>query len=154
MRLDFALLADSATIAEDGKVDISGAGISHIVFPMVPATAPSLALVARLALEDEDFERLHRVHAEVQPRQAPSEPVVRVDSEMPARFTTREAHEGESQGVVLVVRFEGVRFSSYGVYDVALEVDGNRFVLLPLLVLPQEDPRQTRLARPATDHHA
>lgn len=48
MKLVFAMLADSATTSQDGKVSIQGGGINTVSAPTFPAIHPTLALVVKL----------------------------------------------------------------------------------------------------------
>jgi hypothetical protein len=45
MKLDFVMLADRASTGESGKLDIEGAGVTHVIAPELPYHLPSLAII-------------------------------------------------------------------------------------------------------------
>lgn len=139
MRRDFFLLADSATIAEQGKINMRGAGIGHVVLPSVPGRISSLAAVGRFIIEDADHGRTHMFSTRMT---APSgEEIVRLDHE----FTVEPppvTHAGELQGIVFVVTFPEPSFAEYGVYVVTFYINDEPAADAGLVVEAKHDTQR------------
>ena len=132
MRPRFVLLADRAEPVEGtgGKFDIYGAGISHVVLPELPGVAPNITMVGTFLLEEDDFDRSHKLDASIT-RREDGESLPGLDAEMDAALFQRR---DEFQPVTVVINFAAVRFDRYGPYDVTLIVDGQELATLPLFV--------------------
>jgi hypothetical protein len=133
MKLEFAMLADSASMTADNKVDIKGAGVDIVQAPSYPAVHPTITLVGSFVLEGDDDTRGHELRVEGTTPTGESwiGPVVqRFTPGMPQPNTERKKF-------VLLLTLDGLVFPVSGEYTVQLSVDGALVHEMPLHAIVQ-----------------
>jgi hypothetical protein len=133
MKLEFAMLADSATTTADNKVDIKGAGVDIVQAPSYPAVHPTITLVGSFVLEGDDDTHPHELRVEgTTPSGEPwIGPVVQ-------RFTPGMPQpNAERKKFILLLTFTGLVFPVNGQYLVRLFADGAVVSELPVNALVQ-----------------
>lgn len=132
----FVLIADGTEQIEGsgGKLNIYGAGISHLVMSELPAVAPSIAMVCNLLLEERDFGRVHTVYVSIL-RREDGHRLPGVPAEMESSMFQRH-DDAEAQSINVVITFAGLGFERYGVYDFGLVIDDAEIASVPLVVRP------------------
>jgi hypothetical protein len=138
MKLELAVLADFASLTQDGKLNILG--IFHEVNPpMLPFPLPQLYLVTSFEAESEDYgkQRLIRV-------------VLREENDVGAEMLAIEGlaqvpqptRSGEIVLVNHVLGLSGVTFERAGAYEFSISVDGEGKAAVSLRVTDvADDPR-------------
>jgi hypothetical protein len=135
VRVDFVLLAD-ATNESAGKLNILGAGISRLTPTDLPSVLPQLALVVRVELDNEDFERPHRISVELlDPDGEQVVPPLAVtlapEQLQPLRDTLLE---GEMPAAQLTLAMQGLHFTREGVFEFVVGLDGEEVRRYPVVV--------------------
>ena len=142
MDLDFALLADGVTQRSDGKLDIYGAGFDSIVAPGLPARHARLVLAARVLVSRHEAEHAHRIDVILQA--ADGTEIARAHGAIePLDDEQRsEIPAGRQVGLGLVLNFEDLVFPEHGVYQLAIQWDGNeaRPPLQLAVIAPEQLP--------------
>lgn len=142
MQLQYVILADSAQILPDGTFVIIRGGVEYINAPSFPAMNPSLALVARVALNPDDFDHEHRFRVELQTPDGTNVTPAQGNS----TFTPR-AHAATNQvftpGYVFVVNFPGLVFPMAGTYQFRLFVDDQEVGATPINLQTVSESPQT-----------
>jgi hypothetical protein len=135
LRLDTIIVADAAAQA-GGKLSILGAWTSRLTPTTFPWTEPSLSVVVRASLEDEDYERDHDVSIGVEGPDG--------QAGMPSQFHLDRSDlqamraalvPNEQHAVVLASTFMGATFKSAGLYHVVVRFDGKEVGRYPLPVI-------------------
>ena len=133
MKLDMLLLADAATVTPDGKLFIHGGGITRIDATALPWTQPQLFIAARLLVEDDDYQRSHRLELAVTSpsgaRLVPPAPL-----EVPRPPMPPEDSMGEERFMQMALGLASLTFSERGPYRFELWVNGELLRSLPLMV--------------------
>jgi hypothetical protein len=146
LRLDAFLLADYAANAE-GKLYVSGGGISRLNLPMFPFFVPMLSVVTRFVVEDEADYRPHTVRVRLEspdgveliPGDAAS-----FDVDRPTGMA-----EGEERSLQLVLNYGGIPILEEGIYTLTVELDDEvrrRMTLPAVHVPPPAEPRKQNRA--------
>ena len=65
MKLAYAFLADAAQVTPDGKFSVSGGGVEILTAPGFPVLTPSLSLLIRLIVEQDELGRAHELRLEL-----------------------------------------------------------------------------------------
>jgi hypothetical protein len=65
MKLDFAFLADAATISDDGRFAVVGGGFDVIQSATFPAIKHAMALVGRVVFEPREFDKPHIIRGAI-----------------------------------------------------------------------------------------
>ncbi len=118
MKLDFAIFADSAILADNGLFSLLGGGIEWIEAPALPATCQHLVLLARFSFEAGECGKNYECVVEVtdpggnvltpnlsvtlKPAANPTHP------ESPSTFTARYGYDGFTMEHVGRYRFRFV----------------------------------------------
>lgn len=136
MRFEFALLAD-ATNESGGKLNILGAGISRLTPASLPSVLPQLALVVRAQLDDDDFERPHRINVEFLTPDGeqvipPLDMTVTPQQLQPLRDSLLE---GETPAAQFTVVMQGLQFSQEGRYEFVVRLDDDEVARYPVVVV-------------------
>jgi hypothetical protein len=132
MRLDTFLLAEAAA-GHEGKLFVHGGGITRIAAPVLPWTHPQLALVIRVAVDDEDREGSHEIGVRIEdPTGAPLAPPF----DFPVDVSEVTSVQGEEAFINLVLTVSPLTFGRDGIHQVSVELDGRpaRTLRLPVVV--------------------
>jgi hypothetical protein len=138
MKLDFALLADAATVDASGKLSILGV-FDRIRARDFPARHGRIALVMRLSTVAEDSGG-HR--AEIRLVDPDGNDLVTLNGNLEVRAT---APEGEETRVPQVLNLDGIAFPRAGRYRFEIRVDDRLVATLPLIL--EEAPGHTEAVR-------
>jgi Family of unknown function (DUF6941) len=135
VRFEFVLLAD-ATNESGGKLNILGAGISRLTPAALPSMLPQLALVVRAQLDDEDFERPHRINVEFlapngEQVMPPLEMTVAPEQLRPVRDALLE---GETSAAQFTLGMQGLQFTEEGPYEFVVRLDDEEVARYPIVV--------------------
>lgn len=133
MDLDFAFLADSATVAEVGKLDIRGAGIDTLSASDVPFEHASLTLVARIVVDMSEIGKIHRLVVIL--RDPDRDEIARVSQDTDPVQALANADRRPSVGFLMTM--SNLRFPSFGCYELQLLWDDRELHRMPLFVEPQ-----------------
>ena len=146
MELAYAFFAEAAQITADGKVNVLGADARGFQgrFPLL---LPSIALVAKVELDNTEREGVHHVIAQMLgPDGADMEPRIEGNYEAPPPVNP----ELKASFTILFQIF-GMTFPTQGVYTFRISVDGRELKRLRLrLTEAQEQPSQARALQEAT----
>lgn len=127
------ILADAATATPDGKLFIHGGGITRITAATLPWVQPQIALVARFLMEDADFEQSHELQLSIaDPSGALLVPPVPIEFPQP---TVPDVQEGEERFMQIALGLASLTFTTEGLYEVELRMDGEVVRSLPLAVV-------------------
>ena len=156
MELDALILADAATVTEDGKFFVHGGGFTRLDVPELPAAIP-IAVLARLRVQDGDLKKDHQLNfALIGPTGVPNVEPINVLA-MPPEAEPNLA-EGQEQflNVALTIPAMAVRD---GLYHVELRYNGKLIRRVPLPVVvdkgmlqgiepPKAKPKTSKTKRP------
>jgi hypothetical protein len=142
MRADFLMLADRASVRGEGegrKLDIEGAGITHVRVEKFPGSIGRLSLIARLVGDEDDLLRTEPVKvlmrwfhpdgtliAETDPLEIP-----------PEHLREPSRHAEEERSYFWIVDIPGFTFDEPGIYRLILVLDGETVIERPLAVLQE-----------------
>jgi hypothetical protein len=65
MKLEFAIFANTAQVAEDGTINMVGGGFDILQAAAFPATVQQMTLVARVLVSPGEFSRKHTLQAKI-----------------------------------------------------------------------------------------
>ncbi|TVP55866.1 MAG: hypothetical protein EA351_09650 [Gemmatimonadales bacterium] len=137
MNLDFALIADAATVDGGGKLSVLGI-FDRIRAREFPARHGRIALVMRLAAGPEDAGGHEADIRLVDPK---GEQVLRLDGTL----RVGEAPPGASGAITRVphvLNLDGITFKVPGVYEFEIRIDGDLVSTLPLTLEELRDDRR------------
>ena len=142
--VDFALLADHALGRKDGKLDITGGGVSHITAESVPSSVASLSLVVRLLLEGSDRGRDRSAQFRVSRGGTvlSESPIYPISGEATRHFNFAEGHRA---AFVIIGELGHLSFTAYGPYTVEFLLDGDVVASKELAVIPPNSSSTERL---------
>ncbi len=130
------MLADAAA-AFNGKLYIHGGGIGRIDAPVIPWAQPSMALVARFLLKEEELGKPRRLGIRLlDPDGAHAMPPADAEG---ALERPGEVVEGEEFHLQLVLTVGPVLFAREGIFRFELRVDGKTAREIPLPVVAPHD---------------
>jgi hypothetical protein len=140
VRFESLILAQAASEA-GGRLNILGAGITRFSPPQFPWQEPSLTLVVRARLEEQDFGEDHTVEIRIVGPEG-SFVIPPLQASIPAdalEETRARALEGELQFLQFVAGMSGVPFATSGVYEFVVNIDGEEVTRYPVVVAPPPD---------------
>lgn len=126
MRLDFALLADAATVDGAGKLNVLGV-FDRIRAREFPARHGRIALVLRLSAGETDAGQ-HR--AEIRLRDPEDQDLVRLDGNL----QVGAGPPGQDTHIPHVLNLDGLTFPQPGSYRFEIRVDDAIVATLPLIL--------------------
>ena len=125
MRVEVAVLADYANIAEGGKLNVMGM-FDHIRAPSFPCVHPSMVLALRLRVEFEDRARDHAIEVRL----------VDEDGQLlgggDGKISVGPIPPGEGQIVNQILPFVHAVFPKAGGYSFLVRWDGEEKARVPL----------------------
>jgi hypothetical protein len=142
---DLFFIADAARVDDQGKVEVRGGGIGHIVLPHLPAGVPQLAVLVRWLIEELDVGRERLISI------ALSDPngveIEKLEGTLPPPASA-QAHEGEPATMTAVGTFIAPTFAEYGVHRVLVLLDEEpsaegSFAVLPGATAPGDASAQS-----------
>ena len=119
MILDFVMVADAATVSE-GKLYVQGGAVTRFNVPELPFVLPPIATIVRFVLEEGDFGRERIIEFDWLLDASPIVPPV-LGPIAPQKSPI--AVEGEEHSAVVVVTFNGLRFTQAGIHALAVKLD-------------------------------
>ena len=123
VELDFVVIADGAQHRPDGKLDVYGAGFDTILATSVPAQHPRIVVALRVLISREEARGAHT--ADVILRPLGGDEVARAHAELgPVPEGADTIPEDRLAGIGLVLAFNNVVFPKYGVYEFAVQWNG------------------------------
>ena len=128
MELDFALIADAATVDGSGKLNVLGV-FDRIQARAFPARHGRIALVLRFSAGVADA-GTHQV--EIRLRSPDGTEVLRLDGRMDLRSTGRP--DSDQIKVPHVLNLDGITFPKEGTYHFDISAGGRSLTSLPLRV--------------------
>jgi hypothetical protein len=137
MKVALAVLADFASVTQDGKLNILG--IFHEVKPpFLPFPFPQMFLVASFEAEPADYGKHHSIRVILRRKNDDGTEILSLDGEMQTPNPTRPGATGY---VNQVVGLSGVTFERAGDYLFSILVNGEGKATVPLHVYEAErDP--------------
>jgi hypothetical protein len=125
------LLADAASAMPDGKLYIHGGGITRLTPTQLPWRHPSLALVLRFQIADEDIGRTHEIGLQVVfPDGEEHAPI----AAMPVK-PRRAATEGEENYAQAVIQLANLPVETAGFLRFDVTLNGDTIRSLPVAVI-------------------
>ncbi len=136
MKLEFAFLADAATVQDNGLFAVVGGGFDVLVGEQFPATKYAMVFIGRLRLEPEDCGKHYEIHAEIV---APDGQVVPPDLWISFDAPPHPRDPKRSNTTTFCFNYQGVRFPAPGDYAFRLS-DGMQTIGQVILeVVPPGD---------------
>ncbi len=134
MKLEFAFLADAATLQDNGMFAVVGGGFDVVLGEKFPATKYAMALIGRVRFEAEECGKHYRIHAEIV---APDGQIVPPDLWIAFNQAPHPRQPNRSNVTTFCFNFQGVQFSAPGDYVFRLS-DGTQTIGQVILeVVPQ-----------------
>lgn len=124
MDLDFVVLADRATIRDDGKLDIEGAGWDTIWSSDVPTVHRQLTVVGRVLVSRHEVASPHRLDLVLQGADGAELARAIGEVEPLPEDARQQIPAGRQAGLGLVLNFQNVVFPEYGAYQLVILWDG------------------------------
>jgi hypothetical protein len=121
IRLEFGLFADAADIGRTGKVSLVGGNIETLTAPSFPAEAPSLALVAFLAVPDEEAGKEHTLTLEIA---GPDGDIIFPGDDVSYPIRPQPNTYGLPVRHLVVLNLAGLTVSVAGKHEARLIIDG------------------------------
>jgi len=137
MKLDFAFLADSATVA-NGKLFVMGGAFDKVWAKEAPIIQPFMTLVARFELSQTELDRLHKL--EVVVLDADGGKVFDIAGEMNISRIPQAQETWRPQGHIVTLNLVNTKFERFGDYAIEILFDGVSVKTLPLTIAPAEQP--------------
>jgi len=129
MKLDFAFLADAATLQDNGMFAVVGGGFDVVAGEQFPATKYAMALVGRVRCEAEECGRNYQVHAKIV---SPNGQVVPPELAISFEQVPHPRNPSRSNTTTFCFNYQGVQFPEPGDYTFQL-TEGARMIGLVLL---------------------
>jgi hypothetical protein len=124
MKLDFAFLAESASLTDDGRFAVVGGGFDVISATSFPAVKAAMALVGRVVFCPSEFGKTYNLHGEiVGPSGTKLTPDMWLALKPFARATDRETEPQRENWMTFCLNYEGVSFPKPGGYAIQLSID-------------------------------
>lgn len=119
MKLEFAFLADAATVLENGQFDVIGGGFDVVRGKRFPATKYAMTLIGRLLFDQQDFGKRHELTGEILDAGGSIIfPTLQTDFQSEPRPGGKRA-----PWIALCLNWQGVTFPTPGEYSIRLSVD-------------------------------
>jgi hypothetical protein len=120
MRLEFAFLADAATVRDQGIFDAVGGGFDVVTGKVFPATKYAMALIARFQFAPEECGTKHELRGEIVDGDGKA-----IFTEMRGEFTPplHPRHPDRSNSMTVCLNCQGVTFPVPGDYFFRLSID-------------------------------
>jgi hypothetical protein len=129
MRLEFAFLADAATMQDDGTFAVVAGGFEVFVAEEFPAQKPIIVLIARLVFEPKECNTKHTYTCEfLDPNGGVVFPAFAGEFSPPSH----PRHPERGNTMTLCLNAAGAIFSAPGDYAVRLSIDGKPVVDVPI----------------------
>lgn len=139
MKLDFALLSDEAVDTGDGKVDLRGGGIDHVISADVPFRVERLFFVARVIAEADEPREEHTVQFRMLlPGGGPG---AAATAHVPAMIQPGDRRHGVA-ALVFVIELSGITFPAYGPHEMQFLIDGELIASKIISALPEGEVEQ------------
>jgi Family of unknown function (DUF6941) len=134
MKLDLLVLADGASASGSGKVDIEGAGVSHVTADTLPFVLPSITVVMRFVMEVGDSPE-HRIEVSLTDPEGNAQAAVRgtITPSLPREH--KQTHAGEDPMMVVIANLLNITFERQGRYVFTVSLDGQALGELPLVLV-------------------
>ena len=129
MRVDFALLADAATVDGAGKLNILGI-FDSITSTRFPAKHGLISLVLRFSA---GLEQAGKHTIRIRLRGPAGEELLRLDGQV--KFGPGSASDGGRLKIPHILNMDGIVFSRPGQYAFDVDLDGEHQASLPLRVV-------------------
>lgn len=140
MKLEFAFLADAATMQDNGLFAVVGGGFDVLTGEVFPATKYAMALIGRVRLEPDECGKPHKIHAEII---APDGQVVPPDLWISFHQPGHPRDAKRSNTTTFCFNYQGARFPTPGDYVFRLS-DGTQTIGQVILeVVPPGDHHDT-----------
>ncbi len=130
MKLKYAFLATFGEFTGDGKLNLIGGDFDAVHLGQLPATIPSLQLIAKITLTAEEAAQSADFRAGIFD---PHDAQVGMAIEGLLNSMTSPGSES-SVDYALAVGFQQTQFSVQGIHRVRLAIGGRNFIELPLTV--------------------
>lgn len=154
MKLAYAFLADAAQVNPDGKFSVSGGGVEILTAPGFPVLTPSLSLLIRLIVEQDELDRPHQLRLEL--LDPDNHNLLPPGAE--STFTPQPSPRlfmGIPLSYMFVVNIPGFAFPAAGRYVFRVFVDNAPVGEVPLyLEMSPTDEQPTRGAQPTREVEA
>ena len=121
MKLEFAILANAASVAPNGLISMIDGGLEWLTAPSFPATQPSMTLVARIVFLPEECGRKYVLRTRiVAPTGDTLDPSIEVpfEAKRHAKFP-----KDKSASTTFALTFLNVRFPAPGEYAIRIAID-------------------------------
>jgi hypothetical protein len=136
MKLDFAFLADAATISENGLFAVVGGGVDVLTPQGFPAIKYAMALVGRIVFEAQECGKTYLLHGEIV---GPGETILPPDMWLSLEpFSHPRDPQGENW-ITICLNYQGVTFPAPGSYFIRLSVGSEVLGRVKIEVLPLGD---------------
>ncbi len=133
MKLEFAFLADAATITEDGCFSVEGGGFDVLQTQGFPAIKPEMALVGRVVFEVGELEKTFLLHGEiVGPGGSPIPP----EMWLVIKPFPHPRDPNRANWTTICLNYRGVPFPTPGEYVFRLSIGSEVLGQVTLEVLP------------------
>lgn len=146
MKVPVATLADSALAQDDGKLYITGGGITTLSFDQFPATRKRLALALSIELSRPAFDHAHELRILASGPSSP--PFKTVAFQFMRRSTVTEQ---DFDTVNFVSSMEDVVFNAPGLYSFDVRIDDKPLAKVRLKILQREVAPTVAEPDPATE---
>jgi tetratricopeptide (TPR) repeat protein len=145
MKVLTAMLADYALAHEDGKLYVTGGGITSLPFDQFPATQKRLALALSIELSRSEFDRAHELRIITE---GPSSPPLGPRAFQFSRKSS--APENDFETVNFVSSMDDVVFDAPGTYSFNVRIDDQKLATVRVKVQRKVAPAESEPA-PATE---
>ena len=136
MKLDFAFLADAATIANDGLFAVVGGGFDLVWAGGFPATKSAMALVGRVVFEASEFGTTHQLHGEII---GPDGIVIPPDMWLSINPIPHRSDPQRQNWMTICLNYQGVTFPTPGDYSIRLSIGSQILGQVTIEVVPKGD---------------
>jgi hypothetical protein len=123
MKLDFAFLADAATITDDGLFAVVGGGFDVLKPQAFPATKSAMALVGRVTFPADEMGKSYLLHGEIiGPDGCALPPDMSPDMWLSIKPFPHPRNPERGNWTTICLNYQGVSFPTPGVYFVRLSL--------------------------------
>jgi len=136
MKLDFAFLADAATVQDNGMFAVVGGGFDVVRGEQFPATKYAMALIGRVRFEPGECGKQYRILAEIV---APDGRVIPPELGISFSQPSHPRDPDRSNTTTFCFNYQGVRFPAPGDYSFRLSDGVSVIGQVVLEVVPTGD---------------
>jgi hypothetical protein len=134
MKLDFAFLADAATVQDNGMFAVIGGGFDILRGTQFPATKHAMALVGRVRFGPDEWGKNYKIHAEIV---APDGQIIPPDLWISFDPSPHPRDLTRSNTTTFCFNYQGVQFPSPGDYVLRLSDGSQTIGQVVLEVVPE-----------------